>query len=445
MHYNPIEDIFQTSDPKLGEAIGDISVLKTIQLKVAYYVEITALSGTITIPQETSIRLNEFQEGESAEVTSITNGVPDFTDVGLDANIDINGNYTISGGSLPTSPSALIIYLTVSLYYKNNLDLGHIVEDSVLIPDSITNPVSRLEYNTDYIITGSEPIGSTFWSDNTLSVKLSNNVTGQVFKEQFLDAVNNTGSVLQNGYVARFTGTLGSSGKITAGYGIADGSIPAIYNVGIFTEDLLTTGDKSGKITVFGNINDFNTTGSVFGETWEEGDILYVSPTTSGYLTNIKPNSPNQIITIAVVIYSHVNQGILLVRPTYNSSMKDLDDVNGTPLDTTGQFPIWNNTAKYFDFTGNINDYTIAPINTVITVDTLLTNVNTTVICVEKNIIVTFTSSTVDGRTYSIVNDSNGSILLDGNGNLIVDSSTFILYSGESLHLVFVNNKWNIV
>lgn len=36
--------------------------------------------------------------------------------------------------------------------------------------------------------------------------------------------------------------------------------------------------------------------------------------------------------------------------------MEDLSDVNGTPLTTSGQIPVWNQTNGYFDFSDNINN-----------------------------------------------------------------------------------------
>jgi len=39
--------------------------------------------------------------------------------------------------------------------------------------------------------------------------------------------------------------------------------------------------------------------------------------------------------------------------------LEDLSAVNGTPLETTGQIPVWNNTTKYFDFDFNINNYAL--------------------------------------------------------------------------------------
>lgn len=220
--------------------------------------------------------------------------------------------------------------------------------------DGTNSNIGVLQYNTTYTVTGSEPNGSTYWdaNNNTLSTVLGNGVIGQQFEELFFNIRNTTGDVLLNGYVAMYTGVIGGSGKITANYGIADGSVPSIYNIGIFTEDI--SNNANGMVTTYGNVNMINTTGSTFGETWSDGDILYVSPTTPGYLTKVKPNSPDLVIIMATVVFAHLTQGILLVKPVYNSKLIDLDDVNGTPLTTSGQLPLWDQSNGFFDFNYNL-------------------------------------------------------------------------------------------
>ncbi|MCA9981517.1 MAG: hypothetical protein KDD89_11800, partial [Anaerolineales bacterium] len=59
------------------------------------------------------------------------------------------------------------------------------------------------------------------------------------------------------------------------------------------------------------------------------------------------------------VMNSAVN-GVLTVRSTWNSKLVDLADVNGTPLTTDGQFPVWDDGNQYFDFTANIADFDAA-------------------------------------------------------------------------------------
>lgn len=66
-------------------------------------------------------------------------------------------------------------------------------------------------------------------------------------------------------------------------------------------------------ITSFGYVRGLDTRGTAYGETWAEGDILYVSQTTAGRLTNIMPVSGQKII-VAMVIVVHATSGVVFVR-----------------------------------------------------------------------------------------------------------------------------------
>lgn len=152
---------------------------------------------------------------------------------------------------------------------------------------------------------------------------------------------NATGSTISNMTPVMFAGTLGASGRLKIQKAIADGSIPSEYTIGLTTEDISNGND--GHVTWFGKVRNVDTTGSPFGETWADGDILYVSPTTAGYLTKTAPNAPDLRITVAAVVKAHSN-GTLFVRPTWGQKLVDLDDVDGVPP-TLGDVLTYNGTV----------------------------------------------------------------------------------------------------
>mgnify|MGYP003624466252 FL=1 len=122
--------------------------------------------------------------------------------------------------------------------------------------------------------------------------------------------------------------------------------------MGTTTEDILNGED--GHVTWFGKVRGIDTTGTPYGEIWADQDILYVSPTIAGYLTNVKPSAPNAQIFIGVVINAHATTGSYFIRPSWRGNITDLDDVDGTPLTTDGQILVWDNINQYFDPTVNI-------------------------------------------------------------------------------------------
>lgn len=227
-----------------------------------------------------------------------------------------------------------------------DIDLGHhgLSGDFIQFKTNATprtNEEGLLQWNTD---------------DGTLDLGMEGgDITLQIGQESFMRVKNQTGTTLSNGKAIMFAGAVGASGRLLGQYAIADGSLPALYIMGVATHDILNGTD--GYVTNFGKVRGINTTGTPYGETWVQGDILYVSPTVAGALTNIKPNAPDLQIEIAAVTVVHATVGSIFVRPSWRERLVDLDDVNGTPLTTDGQMLVWKNTLEVFDFDKNINDY----------------------------------------------------------------------------------------
>ena len=202
--------------------------------------------------------------------------------------------------------------------------------------------------------TGAE--GTLTWNAQEATMDLqSGGVTYQIGQEIAPLVRNANGGTITNGTPVRFSGTLGNSGRILVSPAIADGTIPSSYILGVATEDILSGTD--GHITWFGKVRGIDTSGTPYGQVWADGDIIYVSETTAGWLTNVKPQAPNLQIFIGAVVHAHVSNGTLFARPSWRSSLEDLDDVNGTPATVSGQILVWDNDLKVFDFTDNINEY----------------------------------------------------------------------------------------
>jgi hypothetical protein len=237
-----------------------------------------------------------------------------------------------------------------------NLNGGGTTGDVTVNLDAAITDMDSVGFNLLYTPSGAEPVGTIYWNEDerTFDVRLTTNVTGQMFEELFFGSKNQTGSTISDGTPVMFGGALGNSGRILMQPAIADDSIPPEYIMGITTESV--DNGEDGKVTWFGKIKGIDTTGTPYGETWNDGDLLFVSATTAGALTNVAPEAPNRRILVAAVIKAHSN-GTLQSRPSWHPKVVDLDDVNGTPLTTSGQIMEWDDINSYFDFTKNINDY----------------------------------------------------------------------------------------
>lgn len=193
---------------------------------------------------------------------------------------------------------------------------------------SLSNPVDVLEYNTSYVPDGSEPVGATYWNsdDDTLDIVMNYGIKLQTGHELFFDVVNQTGSTIADGTPVMFAGTLGASGKVKIQKAIADGTLLSEYTAGIVTHTI-NNGD-SGKATWFGKVRGIDTTGTPYSETWADGDLIWISQSTAGYLTNIEP-AGGQKILVAAVIKAHSN-GTLLVRPTWDGVKREFWENNAS-------------------------------------------------------------------------------------------------------------------
>jgi hypothetical protein len=122
--------------------------------------------------------------------------------------------------------------------------------------------------------------------------------------------------------------------------------------IGIVCETIAT--NQEGFIQTVGQLEDINTTGSLQGETWADGDVLYLSPTTAGALTNIKPTgATGHIVVIGYVEYAHANNGKIYVKIMNGWELDELHNVYITS-------PANNNVLTYESSTSLWKNKTVA-------------------------------------------------------------------------------------
>lgn len=177
--------------------------------------------------------------------------------------------------------------------------------------------------NVDYItfdpthVDTANTEGVLAWNkdDTTLNIHHPDGVVQQVGQELYVKVRNRTGSKISNGTVVRFSGAEqdDSTSRLLVAPFLGDGTYPNLYGLGIATQDIENGGD--GFVTVWGKVKEVNT------NTWNVGDILYVSPSNAGQLVNVKPTAPNNVIPVAAVLKKSMTQGEIFVRPTIEQRM----------------------------------------------------------------------------------------------------------------------------
>jgi len=254
---------------------------------------------------------------------------------------------------------------------------GVVLDDT----DNITG-VASLQFSG-----GSGSQGIVSWNTNEETLDLiQNGSVLQLGQEMHIHARNNSGSTITDGTPVMATGTLGASSRITISPMDGTDPVNAKFYLGLATEEILNGED--GKINTVGKVRSINTSGSLYSETWVDGQVLFISTTTVGYLTNVEPTS-GLSLAIAFVIYSHASNGTLMSRASnldlnaylvpadigvtvegYDATILKQADVDDIPVNGVTAFPISSNWA--FDHDVATTHFTEASID-----HTAITNIGT--------------------------------------------------------------------
>lgn len=192
----------------------------------------------------------------------------------------------------------------------------------------------------DQTPTGTFAVAKMRWNDTdgVPEVRLKGgNVTGQMFLENLKRVVNKTGGdLLEANYQVVRIRTVAEGGaagqRLAVKLAMADSDANSATTIGVVTETILH--NQEGFINIGGEVKEIDTTGTLQGESWNEGDILYLSGTVAGQLTNIKPAAPTHTIIVAFVSYKHAIHGKIDVKVDNGYELDELHNVKiTTPLD----------------------------------------------------------------------------------------------------------------
>lgn len=209
--------------------------------------------------------------------------------------------------------------------------------------------LDKLSFNTTptQSLTGA---GQLVWNnaDGTLDLRLKgNNVTLQIGQEQLTRVVNKTGADLleANYQVVKVDGAQGNRLKVALAQ--ANNDANSAETLGIVTETIFN--NQEGFITTSGLVRNINTTGSLQSEIWNDGDMLYLSGTIAGRLTNVKPVAPIHTVIMGYVVRAHATQGQIYVKVDNGYELDELHNVlittptNGQALVYESSTQLWKN------------------------------------------------------------------------------------------------------
>lgn len=241
------------------------------------------------------------------------------------AEVNVNADWNATSGDAqilnkPTIPdvSGFVPYTGAT----TNVDLG----TYNLTADHIALNVSPS--GAGYVV-GATEWNNTIGSSQTLlkggNVSLKNGVD---LVARVVNKVTPNTTLTKAAYQAvRISGAQG--GRLAVALAQANNDNNSADTIGIVCETIAT--NQEGFILTVGQLENINTTGSLQGETWADGDVLYLSPTTAGRLTNIKPTgATGHIVVVGYVEYAHANNGSIYVKVMNGWELDELHNVSIT-------------------------------------------------------------------------------------------------------------------
>ena len=327
MEVNPQGLIFPDSSVQTTAGISGVD-WGDIQGTLSYQTDLqTALDG----------KVDENSAITGATKTKITYDSKGLVTSGADAGIsDITGLQTALDGKVPYTGAT------------GNVNLGEY-------------GVSGGYYQFDTTpTTYTQAVGNVGWNDTEGTIETllkGGNVVLEIGQKLVSRVVNGTGgNVLRSNYqVVKVTGAQGQRLQVNLAQGNNDAN--SADTLGLIAENI--SNNQSGFIVTSGIISEINTTGSLQSETWADGDPLYLSPTTAGKVTNVKPQAPNHTVIVGFVVYAHANHGKIFVKIDNGYELDELHNVkintplNGQVLRYNGTTFVWENSNDSDNLTFN--------------------------------------------------------------------------------------------
>ena len=347
--------------------------------------------------------------------------------------------------------------------------------------------LDKLDFNTTPAGTADE--GQLVWNNTlgTLNLGLKGgNTILNVGQQLIARVVNKTTPLVpltKAGYqVVIVAGATGQ--RLSVKLAKADNDTNSAGTLGIVCENIAV--NQEGFIVCDGQITGINTTGSLQGETWNDGDLLYLSPTTFGAITNVKPSAPFHEVRVGYVEYAHINQGKIFVKIDNGYELNELHNVDintGTLANNDGLFyntatSTWQNktittalgftpvtnartitingTAQNLTADRSWNTYAIVPVQSVVSAATVTpTSTNQLVIITAQAAGLTLANPTgafVEGQPLMIRIKDNGTaraINYDTNYRAIGVTlpTTTVINKTTYLGIIYnaVDAKWDVI
>jgi nitrogen fixation protein len=187
----------------------------------------------------------------------------------------------------------------------------------------------------DQTPTGTASVAVTRWNDTIGSTETTLKGGSVVIKNgvdlmaRVVNKVTPNTTLTKAAYqVVKVSGAQGQ--RLAVDFAQGNNDLNSADTIGVVTETIAT--NQEGFILTVGQLEEINTTGSLQSETWVDGDVLYLSPTVAGAMTNIKPTGlTGHIVVLGYVEYAHAVHGKIYVKIMNGWELDELHNVYVNP------------------------------------------------------------------------------------------------------------------
>jgi len=274
----------------------------------------------------------------------------------------------------------------------------------------------KIDFNLATTDTAGE--GQLVWSDTlgtlNLGLKGGNTISnlGQHLHARVVNKTTPLVNLTKAGYeVVIVAGATGQ--RLSVKLAKADNDANSAGTLGVVCENI--AGNQEGFICSVGQLTNINTTGSLQGETWNDGDSLYLSPTVFGGVTNVKPSAPFHEVRIGYVEYAHAVNGKIYVKIDNGYELDELHNVainsgtlaNRDILQYNSSSLVWENKKQPIEIQLAASDETTA-----LTTGTVKVTFRLPVAFTLTAVRASLTTAQASGSIFTVDINQNGSSVL---------------------------------
>lgn len=241
----------------------------------------------------------------------------------------INGSITNLSASIDSITGASGVELSALQDYSKTLNLASV--NAFNISATSIDKVDYVQFDVSEPITSAitNEVGRLHWNieDDTLEFGTSAGSILQIGSEFYAHITNKTGQTLPDGCVVYINGAQGN--KPTATSAQANDEVSSVSTIGLVTASILN--NETGFATTQGIVRGFDTS------TFTAGDILYLSTTEAGKLTNVRPVAPTHAVIVGYAMNS-TNNGSVYVKVDNGYELNELHDVDDLLIPVDGVY-----------------------------------------------------------------------------------------------------------